>query len=443
MKRIFQIEYRYDRNGNVTSDDNKGIEEIFYDRQNLPFLIRQKKEFAPGLWSPGRPRPFSRETIRYLYDCSGRKLQVSYETQRGESMPGRSSHPPVDNVTIQVNSHRDYCENFIYENDKLTTVLNPEGFFTVSGIRTNPFYYLRDHQGNVRVVTDVSGNVVQLNHYYPFGGLMGGSTGGELQPYKYGGKELDRMHGLDLYDFSARSQDPMMCRFLTMDPLCEKYYSVSPYAYCLNNPVKFVDPDGKDVYRYDEKTGRIVLEIENDDAFDQVGRFKYDSKSDAYVLLSNRRGEAKTFIDNIEKGILQDGINFKLQDNVIPVGGEGQASVGGFESFISQFSDLVGKEINGYYLSENGKENISYVGVAQFKNNKYNQANSVFMLPRARPDLYGKVYQHTDFHTHPSKELGANEESRHDIIRKNSIQKRFPEVERFILLVNGYKPKEY
>ena len=246
------------------------------------------------------------------------------------------------------------------------------------------------------------------------------------------------MNELNTYDFGARQFDFAALVWTTRDPLAEKYYSVSPYAYCLNNPVKYVDPDGKDVYRYDEKTGRIVLEIENDDAFDQVGRFKYDSKSDAYVLLSNRRGEAKTFIDNIEKGILQDGINFKLQDNVIPVGGEGQASVGGFESFISQFSDLVGKEINGYYLSENGKENISYVGVAQFKNNKYNQANSVFMLPRARPDLYGKVYQHTDFHTHPSGSMYIDREhgSLDDLSRKDRTMRDHPEIKRFMIITD-------
>jgi hypothetical protein len=54
------------------------------------------------------------------------------------------------------------------------------------------------------------------------------------------------MHGLNAYDFEARHLDANIPRFTTMDPLCEKYYSVSPYAYCLNNPVRYVDPDGKD-----------------------------------------------------------------------------------------------------------------------------------------------------------------------------------------------------
>lgn len=72
------------------------------------------------------------------------------------------------------------------------------------------------------------------------------------QPYKYNGKELDRMHGLDTYDYGARQHDPILARWDRIDPLCEKYYNVSPYNYCLNNPVNAVDPDGR------EATGIVI-----------------------------------------------------------------------------------------------------------------------------------------------------------------------------------------
>lgn len=65
------------------------------------------------------------------------------------------------------------------------------------------------------------------------------------QPYKYSGKELDTSHGLNLYDFSARHYDGTVPRFTTVDPLAEKHYSWSPYVYCLNNPLRFIDPDGR------------------------------------------------------------------------------------------------------------------------------------------------------------------------------------------------------
>ena len=53
-------------------------------------------------------------------------------------------------------------------------------------------------------------------------------------------------HGLNTYDYGARQYDPILGRWDRMDPLCEKYYSISPYAYCLGNPVKFVDIFGMD-----------------------------------------------------------------------------------------------------------------------------------------------------------------------------------------------------
>ncbi|MBQ2373267.1 MAG: RHS repeat-associated core domain-containing protein, partial [Bacteroidales bacterium] len=46
-------------------------------------------------------------------------------------------------------------------------------------------------------------------------------------------------------DFGARFYDPATAIFLQQDPLAEKYYNISPYAYCANNPVNFVDPDGR------------------------------------------------------------------------------------------------------------------------------------------------------------------------------------------------------
>ncbi|MDR1762512.1 MAG: DUF4329 domain-containing protein, partial [Dysgonamonadaceae bacterium] len=93
---------------------------------------------------------------------------------------------------------------------------------------------------------DKNGNIVQQTHYYPFGLAMSGSTGQGAQPYKFTGKELDLENGLNLYDFDARTYDPSVGRFTSVDPLAEKYYSISPYAYCLNNPVRLIDLDGKD-----------------------------------------------------------------------------------------------------------------------------------------------------------------------------------------------------
>jgi RHS repeat-associated protein len=92
-----------------------------------------------------------------------------------------------------------------------------------------------------------------------------------LQQYKFGGKDLDEMHGLKWYDFGARYYSGIIPGFMTMDPLAEKYYSVSPYAYCFNNPVRFVDPFGMDVWEINE-AGKIINRIKDktQDAFYMV-----------------------------------------------------------------------------------------------------------------------------------------------------------------------------
>ncbi len=84
----------------------------------------------------------------------------------------------------------------------------------------------------------------QVNHYYPYGGVMGESTNGDVQRFKYNGKELERMHGLDWYDYGARHLDAALGRWATVDPMAEEYYNMSPYNYCGNNPINAIDMNG-------------------------------------------------------------------------------------------------------------------------------------------------------------------------------------------------------
>ena len=205
------VEYGYDKNGNMVKDLNKGILQITYNSLNLPTSLKME----------------GGKSICYVYDAQGKKLQASYVT----TIPNSS-------MTL------DYCDNMIYENGKLTQILVDGGY--VSFVNGEPVYhyYLKDHLGSNRVaVNQATGEVEQVNHYYPFGGLMAESTGGSVQRYKYNGKELDRMHGLDWYDYGARWYDGM--RFLTQDPHATDYVDMTPYAYCANNPINAIDTDGK------------------------------------------------------------------------------------------------------------------------------------------------------------------------------------------------------
>jgi RHS repeat-associated protein len=94
-----------------------------------------------------------------------------------------------------------------------------------------------------------SANVIEVNAYYPFGMIIPNlsltATPDKYNAYKFGAKELQRELELNWYDFGARMYQPSIGRWWTPDPLAEKGYHLSPYAYAFNNPVNFIDPDGK------------------------------------------------------------------------------------------------------------------------------------------------------------------------------------------------------
>ena len=90
-----------------------------------------------------------------------------------------------------------------------------------------------------------TGATEKVNHYYAFGALFDNSN--SVQPFKYNGKELDTKKGLNWYDYGARQYDAALGRWFAVDPLAKDYYSWSPYNYCTNNPINFIDPNGNGV----------------------------------------------------------------------------------------------------------------------------------------------------------------------------------------------------
>ena len=265
--------------------------------------------------------------------------------------------------------------------------------------------------------------------------------------FKYNGKEFDSKNGLNWYDYGARHYDATLGRWHVVDPLAEKYYFSSPYVYCNNNPALLIDPDGMDIYRYDKKSGEMILYKKTDDNFDQIGKFKYDKENKTYILKTNKKGKAKFEIDKIEKGILKDGMNFKNDDNLIAIGGEGQPSLEGFQEFIINFSDMVDKEIGGFYFSNNSVNNADLVYLNRYLNNSDIIAYSSFKPHKFAPELAGKI-PHTNFHTHLSKasdEYRLNPSKTNDEKGDLASKKRQQEngIKRFIILTRGVPPIEY
>jgi RHS repeat-associated protein len=96
-----------------------------------------------------------------------------------------------------------------------------KGYFTATRLSpttygVTPYYYNKDYLGNIREVVDAGGNLQQRTNYYPFGAPyadLNMAVNASLQPYKYNGKELDIMHGLNSYDFGARQYNPITGRW--------------------------------------------------------------------------------------------------------------------------------------------------------------------------------------------------------------------------------------
>ncbi|GEM_PF-1378768 len=232
------LEYAYDANGNMILDMNKGIVSISYDVNNCPIQIT----FEDGRY------------IVYVYDAEGNKLSVSYNlTAMTSAQPQMAAMEAQDVVSANQEmgiTTRNYCGNIVYDKG-LVTVLNDVGYAEC------------DENGDVSCY-------YYLNDYYATGGLMGSSTEGECQRYKYNGKELDRTHGLDWYDYGARNYDAALVVWNGVDELSEKFYPVTSYGYCFNNFLNAFDKDGKDVVvllapRGAGGAGHMAILIQNPD----------------------------------------------------------------------------------------------------------------------------------------------------------------------------------
>ena len=245
-----ETEYTYDANGNMLTDSNKGITSIDYNVLDLPQGISTK--------SRALFKEDSNDTIYYTYSADGTKLRSTYKKAEFLVYP---YDPNVSSTSLNIGTvgmakpiakrlktKYYYCSNLVYDNDNISAILFDGGYASVdddNGIVMH--FYVKDHLGSNRLVVDGNGNIEEVNHYYPFGALMGDRCGVSRNKYKYIGKELDTMYGWNMQDHEARWYDPVVGRWMATDPLQEKYASVSPYCYVISNPIKFIDPTGLEI----------------------------------------------------------------------------------------------------------------------------------------------------------------------------------------------------
>ncbi|WP_185269574.1 DUF6443 domain-containing protein [Chryseobacterium bernardetii] len=220
----------YDSNGNMTSQKDKGILQIKYNHFNLPSSITYDRTYITQEKN-GTSAERNYNTL-YIYQADGTRLKAEYTYFSNMSQ-------------IELKRITEYLDGFQYEDNRLQFFANEEGYYDYT--QKKYIYNYVDHLGNVRVsyARNASGNaeIIEENHYYPFGLRHNASTL-VTKPYrkKYNGKELQEN---GMLDYGWRQYMPELGRWNGMDQLSESYHSVSPYAYVMNNPVNMYDPDGR------------------------------------------------------------------------------------------------------------------------------------------------------------------------------------------------------
>jgi RHS repeat-associated protein len=210
--------YTYDANGNNTFEGTRT--RVTYNEINLP----QQVQLLGG------------RGIKNIYAADGRKLKT--ETRQGTEYIKEGTKTYSGNLVFDINDELDY-------------ILFDEGriLYNIDDSTFKFEYHLKDHLGSTRVafVPTVSGTeVVQENNYYPFGAPIGDLSWSPKSTNRYlrEGKEYISDFDWNKYDFTGRTFDSWALRALQVDPMATKYYSTSPYALWINNPLRVIDPTG-------------------------------------------------------------------------------------------------------------------------------------------------------------------------------------------------------
>ena len=228
-------------------------------------------------------------------------------------------------------------------------------------------------------------------------------------------------------------------KWLSPDPLSDKYPEISPYAYCGWNPVKYIDPDGRDIYRYDKETGDIKLYKKTDDNFDQFGKFKYNRRTNEYELRTKKDGTIRTYTDHkgnndkIAKGILKDGLNIKNRGAFFSFSKNENLTEENIFQFALILDQITGVEISGFISTDFGNKRAF---IEPYKHNTRKRSNN--HIREYSPNTY--LHFHTHGHalhyqaTHPSE--------KYDIPFKEKINRLCPTIQ-LIILHNYGAPTKY
>ncbi|RKR84506.1 RHS repeat-associated protein [Mucilaginibacter gracilis] len=202
--------YTYDGNGNATTDG--GTKSINYNMLNLPATVAQGGSTL----------------ATYTYEASGTKVRNTGSDGTWDYVSGIVYKTPLGGTSPAI-----------------AFIQTEEGRAIPNGNDYSYQYNLKDHLGNNRVSLDKNG-VLQEDEYYAFGLRNPKYDNSNNNRYLYNGKEI-QTDLVSQYDYGARFYDPVIARWTSVDPLAEKYQLLSPYTYVANNPLRFIDEDGREI----------------------------------------------------------------------------------------------------------------------------------------------------------------------------------------------------
>ncbi len=254
------------------------------------------------------------------WDAFGNHLYTSYETSvapvSAGSLPGRTRRTSLRAYSGDGHVLRGGAGNS--KADTLEMLRFAGGYFDADLV---PHYYVADYLGSNIAVIRSDGTLAQSATYYPYGTPhrapknLTGTSSPTTNLYLFGGKELMTQDALDEYLYGARNYLPTATIFSSIDPLCEKYYHLSPYVFCAANPIRYTDHSGmvlvlagdgeavdKTVQLYNKLVGDGATVYINDDGNVQISRTEKastEAENQAINMLSSAIDNEQTTTINI------------------------------------------------------------------------------------------------------------------------------------------------
>jgi len=236
--------YVYDAWGNLLQKNvTKGTSEtlnVAVSAKNQ--IVGATYDAAGNMINDGGGHAFTYDAENRLLTAGGYTYTYDGDGERVKKTNGATGklywYDPQGNAPLETDLANNTANWYMFFNGRLASLGN-----------TGLAYYFSDHLGSSSVITNGTGTIQDESDYYPFGGerVITSATG---QRYKFTGKERDTESGLDM--FGARYYASSLGRFMQTDPKAKSAHMLNPqswnrYAYTLNNPLKYVDPDGMDV----------------------------------------------------------------------------------------------------------------------------------------------------------------------------------------------------